>query len=167
MTIGKYKTPLPLRKNQHYYSSPCACVFSCVFLALFGLFAALSFIELFTKQSNWLYQMYTKPISYYENNQTVCESYFGCEEMTVENLLDMIVNRREYYISMNAVLISFSRCQDDSFVQFIVDDKVVDGMKQYGIEIDSFLRYQTTCMFNFSRGHPGMEIIYHNLTLMK
>ena len=49
--------------------------------------------------------------------------------MTVENLMDMMVSRREYYIAMNAVLISFSRCQDDSYVQFIVDDQIVDGMK--------------------------------------
>ena len=110
LTIGKYRTPLPLSKNQQYYSSPCACLFSCIFFVILGLFAALSVIEIFTSQSNWLFQVYNKPISYYQNNQTVCDSYFGCEDMTVENLMDMIVSRREYYIAMNAVIISFSRC---------------------------------------------------------
>ena len=79
-------------------------------------------MELFTSESNWLFQVYTKPLSYYQNNQIMCDSYYGCEDMTIEDLMDMIVNRREYYISMNAVLISFSRCQDDSFVEFLLDN---------------------------------------------
>ncbi len=116
LTIGKYRTPLPLSQQQHYYSTPCTTVLSFLVLGFFALFTALSFIEVFTNQSNWVYQVHTRPISYYNNNQTICDSYFGCEEMTVENLLDEIVSRREYFISMNAAFISFSRCEDDSFV---------------------------------------------------